>query len=396
MSPRTRSLWVSVHRWSGIILGVLVVLIGVTGSLLIYEDELDTLLNPDLFRVQPGETYLPYDEIIAAAAAVSPDHLQPGYLSRLDDSPARPVVVTLQGDTSEEVQVFINPYTAEVLGTRSGLSSMALIRRLHGDLALGSIGEDIIGVLSIVMAFMCVMGLVVWWPSKGAWLRSFKVNFRARPRILLRDLHNAGGAYMFVFLFLSAVTVPPIVWKLTTPSAGPAQSTNAGPAQAGGSTQSESSQSGPAQGGPPQGAPAVLPPSISWQAAIDAAQDAVSGQWVGFTLKPLGPAPFYMVRLWPPGETETTEMTTVFVNRYSGNILRVSSPQALTPTRMISADFVITLHSGAVAGDVGRLLMFIAGLGFAVLFASGLATWWIRTFPSKRTLETSTEQAAEQ
>lgn len=387
MSPRTRSLWVSVHRWSGIILGLLVVLIGVTGSLLVYEDELDTLLNPDLFRVQPGDAYRSYDEIIAAAAAAGPDHLQPGYVSRMDDSPARPVVVTLQGNTSEELQVFVNPYTAEVLGVRSGLSSLALIRRLHGDLALGSVGEDLIGALSIVMALMCVMGLVIWWPAKGAWLRSLKINFHARPKLMLRDLHNAGGAYLFVFLFVSAVTVPPIVWKLTTPSAGPAQSSSAGPEQAG----------GPAQGGPPQrtSASSALPPSISWQAAIDAAQTRVPGQWVGFTLKPLGPAPFYMVRLWPPGETETPEMTTVFVNRYSGEILRVSSPQALTPTRMISADFVITLHSGAVAGDVGRLLMFIAGFGFAVLFASGLATWWMRTFPGKRASDTSTEHAAE-
>ena len=96
MSPRTRSLWVSMHRWSGIILGLLVVLIGVTGSLLVYEDELDTLLNPDLFRVEPGDVYLPYDAIVAAAAAVGPDHLQPGYLTRLDDSPSRPVVVTVQ------------------------------------------------------------------------------------------------------------------------------------------------------------------------------------------------------------------------------------------------------------------------------------------------------------
>ncbi len=381
MTPRTRSLWVSVHRWTGIILGVLVVLIGVTGSLLIYEDKLDTLLNPDLFNVEQGGAYLPYDQIIAAAAAAGPDHLQPGYLTRMDDLPARPVVVTLQGNTSEEVQVFVNPYTAEVLGVRSGLSSMALIRRLHGDLALGSVGEDIIGVLSIIMALMCVMGLVVWWPNKGAWLRSLKINFRARPRIMLRDLHNAGGAYLFLFLFLSAVTVPPIVWKLTTPQAGPAQA--GGPQQAGGPAQSGPAQSGSPRAGPPQGtaALATLPPNISWQAAIDAAQETVPGQWVGFTLRPLGPAPFYMVRLWPPGETETPQMTTVFVNRYSGDILRVSSPAALTPTRMISADFVITLHSGAVAGDVGRLLMFIAGLGFAVLFVSGLATWWMRTFP---------------
>lgn len=71
-------------------------------------------------------------------------------------------------------------------------------------------------------------------------------------------------------------------------------------------------------------------------------------------------------------------MTTVFVNRHNGDIIRISSPAAMTPTRLISADFVITLHSGAIAGLIGRIIMFVAGLGFAVLFVSGIATWWMR------------------
>ena len=82
--------------------------------------------------------------------------------------------------------------------------------------------------------------------------------------------------------------------------------------------------------------------------------------------------------MWKKGEVATPAMTTVFVNRYNGEIIRVSSPQAMTPIRMISADFLITLHSGAIAGLPGRLIMFIAGLGFAVLFFSGLATWVMR------------------
>ena len=201
---------------------------------------------------------------------------------------------------------------------------------------------------------------------------------------MLRDLHNAGGAYVFVFLLLSAVTVPPIVWKLTTPGGGPPQAAS-GPPQAGAA----------ARPGPPSGPPApdARPANISWQQAIETAQAVVPGQWAGFALRPLGPAPFYMVRLWPPGKTATPDMTTVFVNRYTGAIIRVSSPQALTPTRMISADFLITLHSGAVAGLPGRLIMFIAGLVFAVLFASGLATWVIRrSSREKRHLSETAEQ----
>jgi sulfite reductase (NADPH) flavoprotein alpha-component len=203
-----------------------------------------------------------------------------------------------------------------------------------------------------------LMGLVLWWPGRGAWTRSLKINWTSRPRLVLRDLHNAGGAYLSIFLLLSAITVPPIIWKLTTPQGGPPQ------------TGQQARETSPPSGGPPT--------SISWQAAVDAAKAAVPGQWVGFVLRPLGPAPFYMIRVWPPGETGTPQMTTVFVNRYTGSIIRISSPSSLTLTRLISSDYLISLHSGAIAGLPGRLIMFIAGLGFAVLFASGLATWLIR------------------
>ncbi|MGY8963674.1 MAG: PepSY-associated TM helix domain-containing protein [Rhodospirillales bacterium] len=357
MTPRTRTFWLLGHRWIGIILGLLIVLIGITGALLEFEDALDTALNPSLYNVQPGETYLPYDVLVAAAADGHTD-LKSGYFSRNNDTATTPVIVTMQGARSEEVQVFVNPYTAEVIGHRSGLSSIALIRRLHGDLALGDVGEDIIGVVSVLISVLCLMGLVLWWPGRGAWTRSLKINWTSRPRLVLRDLHNAGGAYLFIFLLLSAITVPPIIWKLTTPQGGPPQ------------TGQQARETSPPSGGPPT--------SISWQAAVDAAKAAVPGQWVGFVLRPLGPAPFYMIRVWPPGETGTPQMTTVFVNRYTGSIIRISSPSSLTLTRLISSDYLISLHSGAIAGLPGRLIMFIAGLGFAVLFASGLATWLIR------------------
>lgn len=381
MTPRTRTFWLLGHRWTGLVLGLVIVLIGVTGSLLEFEDTLDTALNPSLYRIQPGDTYLPYDVLVAAAAEGYTD-LQPGYFSRLNETATTPLIVTMQGASRDEVQVFVNPYTAEVMGRRSGLSSIALIRRLHGDLALGDVGEDIIGVVSILITALCLVGLILWWPGRGAWARSLKIKWTARPRLMLRDLHNAGGAYLFVFLLLSAITVPPIVWKLTTPQAGPAQS---GPPQAG-----APARTGPPSGGPPAARAARTaqtdgpPANISWQSAVDAAKTAVPGQWVGFALLPLGPAPFYMVRMWPPGETGTPQMTTVFVNRYSGAIIRVSSPASLTLTRLISSDYFISLHSGAIAGLPGRLIMFIAGLGFAVLFASGLATWLIRLSSKKK------------
>ena len=43
MSPRTRTIWLIGHRWIGLLLGVLIGLIGLSGSLIVFEDEIDAL-----------------------------------------------------------------------------------------------------------------------------------------------------------------------------------------------------------------------------------------------------------------------------------------------------------------------------------------------------------------
>jgi uncharacterized iron-regulated membrane protein len=82
--------------------------------------------------------------------------------------------------------------------------------------------------------------------------------------------------------------------------------------------------------------------------------------------------------VFPPGETAVAAQTTVFVNRFTGGIIRVSAPAAPTWTSLLSADFAASLHSGAILGLPGRLIMFIAGLFFPALFITGFILWWRR------------------
>lgn len=365
IKARTKNALLLFHRWSGISAGLIIVLVGVTGSILVFEDELDVALNPDLYVAQPDGLRLPFDEITSQAVRTHPGW-QPAFVSRLDDAPDRTLTVTLRDAGGNERQVFVNPFTAEIVGERSSLSSLALIRRLHGDLTLGGIGENALGLLSILLMAMFTVGLLLWWPRKERLPEALSVKWDGGSRRVIRDLHNAGGVYMFVFLFLSAVTVPPIVWKLTAPEVGPPASTAA--------PQSATGNTGPrmpaGSGGPP--------PSIPWQAAADAALDAVPDSWLGFILRPLGPQPFYLIRVFPPGENAVAKQTTVFVNRYTGEIIRLSAPAAPTWTSLLSADFAASLHSGAIAGLPGRWVMFIAGLFFPALFATGFFLWWRR------------------
>lgn len=365
MKASTKQAWLIFHRWSGIITGILIVLVGITGSILIFEDELDVAFNGDLYAVATADEHMPLDRITSSAEEQNPNW-QAFFVSRLDDAVERTFIVTLRHASGDEKQIFVDPYTASVISERSSLSSMALIRRLHGDLTLGSIGENTLGLLALLLMAMFMAGLVIWWPRKDTLKSALSVKWDGGSRRVLRDLHNTSGVYLFFFLFLSALTVPPIVWKLTTPGGGPP------PARA------AASPSGPSSASPSAIQNSSPPQTISWQQASDAALNVVPDTWLGFILRPLGPQPFYLVRVFPPGENAVSKQTTVFVNRYKGNIIRVSAPAAPTWTSLLSADFAASLHSGAIAGLPGRLIMFIAGLFFPALFVTGFILWWRR------------------
>ena len=376
MKARTKKTLLVFHRWTGISAGLIIVLVGVTGSILVFEDELDVALNPDLYSAEIKGDRLPLDEIVSQTVQPHPGW-QPAFVSRMDDAPGRTLTVTLRDADSNERQVFVDPFTAEIVGERSSLSSMALIRRLHGDLTLGAVGENALGLLSILLMVMFTVGLALWWPRKARVPEALSVKWDGGSNRVIRDLHNTGGVYMFVFLFLSAVTVPPIVWKLTAPQVGPPAATTA--PQVGPPAATAAPRSAPANAGPPMPAQAGgPPPSIPWQDAADAALEAVPDSWLGFILRPAGPQPFYLIRVFPAGENAVARQSTVFVNRYTGEIIRISAPAAPTWMSLLSADFAASLHSGAVAGLPGRLVMFVAGLFFPALFATGFLLWWRR------------------
>ena len=111
MPPR---FWLShLHRWLGLLLALLLGLSGLSGSVLVWEQELDTFLNPTLLRVKPeNQPCLPPLTLRERMQAHYPNAIfnqldlncQPGRSVRFWLKPAA-------GSTLANDQVFINPYT---------------------------------------------------------------------------------------------------------------------------------------------------------------------------------------------------------------------------------------------------------------------------------------------
>ncbi|MBV8166165.1 MAG: PepSY domain-containing protein, partial [Alphaproteobacteria bacterium] len=127
---RWRWLLQQLHLWTGVVLCVPLVLLGLTGSIAVFQDELSDLTDPRP-RAQIGAMKGPA-AIIAAAAAKAPASAQPTVFMA-PEAPGEPASVRFaqrdQAPGPGGVRVFVDPVSLEVLGTREG--SAGLVRRIR-------------------------------------------------------------------------------------------------------------------------------------------------------------------------------------------------------------------------------------------------------------------------
>ena len=82
-----------------------------------------------------------------------------------------------------------------------------------------------------------------------------------------------------------------------------------------------------------------------------------------------------MIRTLPPGETAMSASITVFVDRYSGEVIDTADPSQQHIVDALASDFAGTIHNGSILGLPGRLVVFAGGLAFPLLFVTGLMLW---------------------
>jgi len=225
-----RKLLVRLHRWIGLAVTLFLIIVGLTGSVLAFQDELDLWLNPDLLSVAPHQGEEPLDPLLLRekVAALHPE-------ARVNSVPltvtsSRSLEFTLtpkdEGGASDPIQLFIDPFTGDKLGERvwgrvslTRQNIIPFLYRLHYSLALPasaeSLGGYILGVVALLWTIDCFVSFYLtlplrrreagsrksWWTSwKPAWLikwtgGAYRINF---------DIHRAVGLWTWAMLFVFA------------------------------------------------------------------------------------------------------------------------------------------------------------------------------------------------
>jgi uncharacterized iron-regulated membrane protein len=341
-----RKILFNFHLYFALILGVFVVIIGVTGSLIAFEGDLDRLTNLNLYRVTPEGQMLSPSGLLAAAAKAYP--AQKVNTIRFPSSPDSAAIFNVRG----AAQVFMNPYTGAIIGTRSGSTWLNTAHQLHIRLLLGPTGKNVVAFVSAVLLFLVLSGIYLWWPLKRA-----RVKWNGSARRLSFDLHNAAGIYAAAILLIAGITGLGIHFDDEVE-----QSLHR---SAGTKKVAKNTPSAPQPGAHP----------IDTDRAVEAALATLPGTQLLAVSAPANPKASYLVALHYPEDLTPGGRSWVNVDQYSGKAVSFQDSRTVPwGTRAIILNRAI--HTGDIFGYFSKIVMALTCLILISQAITGYYLWW--------------------
>lgn len=209
--PPLRRFLFHTHSIAGLVVSLVLALMGLTGALLAFEDEIAEALNASIAHVAPrAEATLGPAGILAGASRQTAHRITSISFERQAGA-AVLVRFARAADGGRPTAVYLDPYDGHVMAPARGDDAFALIRRLHRWLLLPGdgrgAGRSITGAVVLSLLVLLVSGIVLRWPRKATSLRLWlKPQLGLRGRGLTRSLHTVIGTWLLPVYFLSALT----------------------------------------------------------------------------------------------------------------------------------------------------------------------------------------------
>jgi uncharacterized iron-regulated membrane protein len=346
-----------VHLYTGLTAAPLLLTLGLTGSFLVFEYPLDHLFHAHLAYVQPAQAALPLDTLLASIHSAYP-MAKVLTLALSPSSPAPDLAYSSQVQLPKHADpstVFVDQYTARVLGKIDGMSFATAVHEFHTNMLLGDRGAFVMMLMACLLILLSLSGIVLWWPRK-----ILTVRWSASGRRINFDLHNAIGLYSFVILLLFGVTGVVVHWQSkwlpmanrtfglpdTEPDLRiglPSPSTQVIPLEAVAAT-----------------ARLALPKARLTQINMPGAR-GVYRAWLKY-----------------PEDGTPLGRSFVLVNAYSGAVLYTRNARTVgLPTRFFR-EWNREVHTGDILGWPTRILACLISLMLPVLAVTGPLFWWLR------------------
>jgi uncharacterized iron-regulated membrane protein len=366
MTSRARSWLRHLHRWLGLGLGVPFLVLGLSGSLLVFYIEIDRALNPEIqvdsALPAPGWSSPVWDRALATARAQWPQ-AQGRWSFEVTDRagaiPARYYPPDDHGHGGGWTLFWLSPDATAVLRQATwGDTLMTWFYDLHRNLLMGESGNQLVGWLGFVTLVMSLTGLAVWWP-RGSWRKALAFKRGASAIRRIHDLHKLFGLASLLLLVILSGTgallgLPAVKSWLLERTLAPVVSVP--------SPQSRSTSG----------------QQIPIARALAVAHAALPGARLTWIDVPGPGAGVFRFRVRVPGDpTQRFPHSLVFVDQYTGEVLAVQDLRQGTASSTVNA-WIRPLHDASVGGLATRILGVIAGLVPLGLLVTGFLRWRLR------------------
>ncbi|MFT3720909.1 PepSY domain-containing protein [Pseudorhodoferax sp.] len=361
-----------IHWCIGIVAGTVLMLMGLTGAMLTFEDELLDLFNPGILVLAPEQARRPAlapPELLQALPAL-PAGQSVSMLTLWSDPQRTPRLLLVQGPTRLPA-AYLDPATGAWLGPAAGQGVFDVAERLHRWLLLPSnIGKTVTGTMTLGLVLLLASGVYLRWPRRAssarAWL-TFNPRLKGRP--FLWSLHAVVATWMLpAWIILSATG---IYWAFD-----PVRKTVDGWA---GVQRPPRVQR---QAGPP------TPPgdiSAAWQAFR-----ARVPAWEQARLRLPARASDPLEVFWLAPGAEHSQQTNQMQIGLDGEIRRDQRFADRTAAQRALAT-IYPLHIGEFFGLPGRIAMMLAALALPLL---GVTGWWLYLQRRRRRRSAAAERRA--
>ncbi len=341
------------HTWFGLFVGGLLFVIFWTGTLAVFDREIDLWMMPANRSVE--------------APPITPDQLLP--VARKLAPEARNWTITLPDERTPAAHIYatpidgapisryIAPSTLEVMPDAGTYGASRFFYPYHYRLNSGTWGLVLCALAAVVMMALCISGVII---HRKIFADFFTLRIVRKPQRTTLDLHNISGVLALPFHLMIAFTGVAIFTYTYLPSAQMVVFAN-DPAAANGGWYSR-----PA-------ADQVGGPLVS----LDDLRDKAAARWQGdspgeFRIIHPNDANAYVEVSRPSGGTISYKTgTRIWYDGESGDFL-AATPYSSTTA---SYEFLFGIHAVQFDHWALRWLYFLSGLLGCVLIATGLLFW---------------------
>ena len=210
-----RNVLFQVHWFLGITAGLVLALVGVTGGILSFEDELLEAFNPGVLVMEPKGPVLAPQALVERVRAQRPDDRiqslalsrEPGKPARVGFAPRRDARPGPGGRGPRGESVHVDPHTGVLLGKPRGEGFFRTTMQLHRWLAMNDVGKQVVAFSTVVLIYFCLSGLYLRWPRRWGSLRTWlALDWKQKGRNFLWHLHSVFGTWVLVAYLVMSLT----------------------------------------------------------------------------------------------------------------------------------------------------------------------------------------------